>query len=417
MTITLHPHPGKVRRDGSRLLFVRLTFKRQHRLLATSTVLTGADLTRGGALKSATSINDYDAIVRRIRAASSTIDPFALDAMTIDEVVGRIRTELTRSTFTLDFVRWCWDYAATKAPGTRRNYETSAKALEDYCREKKLPGLDINAVNKALLLDFQRWAAARPKASSHYKLRRAVGEGSDAQAVHILAKLSTAYNAAKARYNDEDAGIIFIPRSPFSSLKLVAPPVGNAQGNLGEAVVQRIIDARGATEAEDIALAAFVLSFGLMGANLADLYEMRPPTDGVVMYHRRKTRTRRPDKAQMVVRVDPRLTGYAARLYGRRKGLFLPKLSEVANDSYITAYVNNGLRSWAKREGIPPFTFYAARKSWASIARNKAGVDKATVDECLCHRGTLQLADIYIERDWSIPARANKAVLDLFRWP
>lgn len=52
----------------------------------------------------------------------------------------------------------------------------------------------------------------------------------------------------------------------------------------------------------------------------------------------------------------------------------------------------------------------------ATLAR-KAGVEKALVDECLCHVGDFQLTDIYAERDWDLINGANEKVLALFRWP
>lgn len=47
---------------------------------------------------------------------------------------------------------------------------------------------------------------------------------------------------------------------------------------------------------------------------------------------------------------------------------------------------NAALKRWAEREGVEPFTFYAARHTWASLAR-RAGVEKATIDDALGHRG------------------------------
>ena len=217
-------------------------------------------------------------------------------------------------------------------------------------------------------------------------------------------------------YNDEDAGVIVIPRSPFAALRLPKPKAIRPQTNLGIDIVQRIIDASPESERESLAFAAFVVSFGTMGANLADLYEMRPPVDGVVEYNRRKTRTRRDDRALMRVAVDDRLAPYIARLSSGRGKYWLDKLRAEASGLHISEVINDRLHAWAEREGVRPFTFYAARKSWASIARNNAGVDKATVDECLCHRGDLRLADIYIEKDWSLLWKANAKVLDLFAW-
>jgi integrase len=91
-------------------------------------------------------------------------------------------------------------------------------------------------------------------------------------------------------------------------------------------------------------------------------------------------------------------------------------LRAFATDRHISGKINTHLARWCRAEGLEPFTFYAARKTWATLARNKAGIDKATVDECLCHRGDLRLADIYIERDWGLLDAANARVLDLLRW-
>lgn len=67
--------------------------------------------------------------------------------------------------------------------------------------------------------------------------------------------------------------------------------------------------------------------------------------------------------------------------------------------------------TYKRRDGT-----YAARHSWATIARGPAGNEKATVDEGLVHKGDYSLADIYAERDWSRINEANRRVLDLFSW-
>ena len=78
--------------------------------------------------------------------------------------------------------------------------------------------------------------------------------------------------------------------------------------------------------------------------------------------------------------------------------------------------MNAALRRWQRREGLPDFTFYAARHTWATLAR-RAGVEKATVDECLGHVGDFHLTDIYAERPWDLLDAANAKVLALFEWP
>ena len=116
------------------------------------------------------------------------------------------------------------------------------------------------------------------------------------------------------------------------------------------------------------------------------------------------------------VTVPEVLQPYIARLQDGPRGWWLPALHHGSKDG-TTAVVNRGLRKWAERNGVKPFTFGAARHSWASIARQKAKVEKATVDECLVHVGEFRITDIYAERAWDLLDEANEKVLALFRWP
>lgn len=57
-----------------------------------------------------------------------------------------------------------------------------------------------------------------------------------------------------------------------------------------------------------------------------------------------------------------------------------------------------------------------ARHSWATIARNKAGIPKADIDFCLGQvNNDYKMADIYINIDYSIFDKSNRAVLDLLK--
>ena len=107
---------------------------------------------------------------------------------------------------------------------------------------------------------------------------------------------------------------------------------------------------------------------------------------------------------------------YIERLQDAPGSWWLPVLHRMArNKDYATAKVNDALKKWCEDNNVPPFTFYAARHTWASLAR-KAGVEKATIDECLCHKGDFSLTDIYAERSWELMTEANRRVLELFNW-
>ena len=79
--------------------------------------------------------------------------------------------------------------------------------------------------------------------------------------------------------------------------------------------------------------------------------------------------------------------------------------------------VNKGLEQIAKELNLHcKLTTNWIRHSWASVARNKACVPKADVDFCLGHvNNDYKMADIYIEIDYSIFDKSNRAVLDYLK--
>ena len=84
--------------------------------------------------------------------------------------------------------------------------------------------------------------------------------------------------------------------------------------------------------------------------------------------------------------------------------------------SGFNGYINRGLKLVGKMEGVgvEDLEFYAARHTWATLARNKAKVDKATIHEALNHVDEqMRVTDIYIDRDYSQQDAANKRVLAL----
>ena len=417
--ITLKPIiiQGNTRKDGTTPVYIRLTQHGVTRRLPTNIICRPSDLTRGGRIKSADIISKGNALCDRMRATLDTLPPSLVDTWTADQVAAHIRQSLAGDDFRLDFFAFGEAYAEgmKAAPKTRKSYLWALNALERYIGRRSL---DVNEITRALLLGFVDYIDAEPKMHRKTAHRgvsptsvKKVPGGASSRAV---AKLSAIYEAAKFKYNDEDTGCIRIPRSPFRGLDLKTPP-SKGQDALSVEVMQRVIDARGETRTERTALAVFVVSFLTQGANLADLYRQRDFAGDVWRYNRKKTEHRRADGAEMRVTLQPELSEFVGRLRSAGpRGWWLPALHLLGtNADGCTLLVNRGLRSWCEREGLPPFTFYAARHTWATLAR-RIGVEKATVDEALCHVGDFSVADIYAERAWHLHAEANRRVISLF---
>ena len=402
------------RKDGTYPVKIRVTFKGVSRRLPTTLVCTTNDLTRSLKIKSASILNKSDELISRMRNAVKDLSPFDLDNKDVDWVVSNIKDSLTQEDFHLDFFEWSDRYILTKAETTRRAYSCALNTLERFLGRRSL---DINDISRSLLLEFMDKVDGEKK--MHYNVKTGQVEESKADKIpkgastRHLAKLEHLFNAAKEKYNDEDSGRILIPRSPFSKIIKVYP-VSNGQSNLGQELMQRIISSQVDNDVMRTALDIFIVSFGLMGANMADLYYAKPVKEEWV-YNRQKTSSRRADRAEMRVIIPEQLKPYLERLKGKG-GWWLNRLHEFASSKdFATARVNRCLKKWCEDNEVEVFTFYAARHTFASLAR-KEGVDKSTIDDCLGHKGSFQVADIYAEKAWGLMQEANRKVLDLFTW-
>lgn len=408
--------PGNKRKDGTHPVNIRVTFKGKVRRLATTLVCTPNDLTRTHRIKNATILTRADAIIGRMREAVQTLTPFDLEGADVDDVVRHIKDTLTGEDFHLDFFAFSESYINGKTPTTRRAYATALNTLARFLGQRSL---DVNDISRAMLMEFMEFVDGEPV--MHYDRKRGVVVESKTEKIpkgastRHLAKLEHLFNAAKDKYNDDDSGRILIPKSPFSKIVKVYP-MSSGQGNLGRELMQRIISSRSDSEVMQTALDVFVLSFALMGANMADLYNARPFKGGTWRYHRQKTMTRRADQAEMRVDIPHQIRPVLARLEGDGEW-WLDRLHQFASSKdFATARVNRCLRKWCEANGVKVFTFYSARHTWASICRNDCRVDKSTIDDCLGHKGSYQVTDIYADKAWGLIQEANQKVLQLFNW-
>ena len=390
------------RRDGTFLVVLRVYFDGKVRRVPTSIVCRQSDLTRSGRIKSQAVLDMANAQAAKMMEAVAGLTGKELAGKDVDWVVERMKCADRLHTFRLDFFAFADEYLETKRPSSRCQYVTALNAFALFLGRRSI---DINDITKSLLTAFVSWMADKAFSFQSGRLSpsRRVRIPNGAESRHI-AKLGHIYGKAKERFNDEDDGAIVIPRSPFSGMRVKAPP-SRSKKALSVETMQRVIDAQGRTPRMRVALDLFVLSFALMGANLADLYEAGR-LSSVWSYRRKKVRDRRADGAEMRVYIPDCVKDRLRAL----------SVLQERDPSYITEMVNRGLAAWCADEGVPRFTFGAARHTFATLARYKAGVEKATVDECLCHIGDFKVTDIYLERDWDLLDRANRRVLDLFRW-
>lgn len=413
-TITIKAVPGRKRKDGTYPVRIRVTFARVSRFVQTTVTARASDLTRGGKIKNPVIIAQTNDLCDRLRAEAAKISPFELEGKDVDWVVLRLKGAMRQRDFRLDFFSWADEFLKTKTEGNRAKYLTALRAFERYLGKREC---DVNAITHAMLVAFADYCDSGPKFaySRHKGVVTTDKPRTGPISPHYLSHLSHIFEAAKDRYNDEDGGAVVIPRSPFRKLNMTPPRPKNPQKALPIEVIQAMISTPVSNKYRT-ALDVFIVGFALYGANLADLWEAAPPTGRWWAYNRRKTRNRRADHAHIVVDISWRIEPFLRRLgAGTSSEVWLPALHRMGSSASAAGkFVNTGLRWWCESRGIEPFTYYAGRHSWATLARRST--EKATVDEALGHVGDYRIADIYAERDWVQVAEANRRVLALFRW-
>jgi integrase len=228
------------------------------------------------------------------------------------------------------------------------------------------------------------------------------------------------YKKARIEFNDPDLGIMRIPVDIFEYYKVPRVPAAEHRDIPAE-WIQMMLDQREGLEGrERMAIDVFLLSFGLMGINSIDLYNVREqPKDGVLHYFRTKTTDRRSDGAEMFVRIEECVRGLVNEYRGKERTFRFHTM--YATDNTFNAAINKGLKSWKSRNGLEDedkFTFYSARHTWATLGASKrVGIDLALVTEGLCHVDQGRKVDmVYIRKDWERVWDANAKVLGLFQW-
>ena len=404
------------KKDGTYPIYIRATHKQKLRRMKTDLVAYPSDLTRDHKLKMGNLRRKCEELIRQLYDAQNEISGFDMPRANVDFIVSSVKETLTEEDWHLDFFSFAEEYIekAPIAESTKHTYRVAVSALARYVGSRSL---DINEINLPLLEDFVHFLNNEPKYHFDKKLKKTVATKQDKRpgtgAKAYLTKLGSIFNAAKRRYNDEDLGKIRIPRSPFEKITVKASPA-EGQSPLTLETVRMMIASTPQKESERNALDLFLISLGLMGANIADLYEATKPTKEQWDYRRKKTTHRRADNAQMKVLIPDCLAPYIERLSSgsaSNRWLNLSRRFETAD--YATQGTNKALKSWAAANGLPTFTFYAARKTWATIAGSKeCNIDKALIDECLVHVGQFKMADIYIQKDWERIWEANRKVCD-----
>lgn len=397
------------RADGTYNIKIRVTHKQRKKYLSTPWYVGKEDLTRALKLKNQKYIDMVEDTLRRYRAICNSVGE-GLDDMTVEQVVELLAKDREKP-FDLDIVAYTEAFIAKLEKdgrgGTAKAYKVAINSLKRFAEREVV---SIKEITVQFLNDWIAWIAKQPP-------RKDCKKGDRAQSLY-LAQLRAMYNRAKKEFNDEEAGIIHIPFSPFNKVEIPKPSLSRKRALSVEqmrafAQVPYTTILQPGVNRFNFAKDVFLLSFFLVGMNAADLFAATDIADGRITYQRQKTRNRRADKAEISIRIEPEAQALVDKYRdttGQRVFNFYRLYSST--DTFCAA-LNKGLKRIGKIIGVDDLEFYAARHSWATIANNDAGVDKYTVHTALNHVDeNMRVTDIYIRKSWDKIDAANRAVLD-----
>ena len=393
--ITVRKH--QKRKDGKYPVSIRLTHESKIAYISTGYYAQQSDLTRTFELKNALyckalngQIEEFEKILVGLGRNISRYDAHGL----VEYLLKATSAEKQG----IDFVKFARALIADmeeKGKKQPESYRYAINNLEKFLNAKKQNVLLMTDINVNFLKEYEAFISGVRAPSAYISIIRAI------------------FNIARKKYNDEDTGIILIPNNPFGKYRVPAQNVARKRG-LDSVNVRKIFDYNPKGILDNIAKDVFVLSFCLVGTNAIDLYSCRPPVDGYIVYEREKTRERRKaDRALIRIRIEPEILPLIEKYRDAEGERAFDFFRRYANHRTFGSAVNNGLKIIGKTVGLEKLQLYAARHSWAGIARNECGIPKSEVHEYLNHVDPeLKITDLYLQKDWRPLAEANRKVIN-----
>lgn len=385
------------KQDGTYNVKLRITFKRKDRKLSTNIFVDKTQLTRSLKIKDQRVLDMIEERKKELRDIIARIDPFALDAMDVDQLVAQIRRmSEDAKAFRLDFFEFSNTVIADKPHRSGLNYACAVNALRKFLGDRET--MDISEVTSSMMRGFE----------AHLKKEF----GNTARAVSLYTgAIAHIHKCARMKYNDEESELIRI-KNPFEYYHPPKQSRSQHRNTTVDVLRLMMVERKELTGRERLGVDLFLLSFGLIGMNTPDIYDLKKDVRNVVTYQRTKTRTRRSDKAEMKVRLEKEIAEVIED-YRARSGEYMFKFHNMyCCYQCLTTAINIGLHTWCRRHEIEPhLTMYSCRHTWPTIAYS-IGINPAIITDALNHVDEgRRMDDIYTVKDWSVLWDANRKVL------
>ena len=379
------------RQDGTYGVYIRIGFKSKYIYVPTIYSAGKTEMNKKGEVKNGNIVDGCNQIIaeyRRLIALAGDLRDF--DVKMVLEFIEEKKVHKNG----LNYSKLFRDYM-------EQNKESPSKSIHraTYNHLVKYAGDEIlvNDITPNWLLLFQ-----------HYLMKRM---GSPGVSMY-LSQVRTVYNWIIDEYEYKGYKFIY----PFRKYD-IPTPIYKPNKALSREQLRAILFTKLKTAEANRMRDAFAISLMTLGTNAKDLYLIEKIGDRME-YNRSKTKDRRTDNAFISVKIEPEVRPFIKRNKGVKRAFSFSDVHVSPRRFALSS--KRGLdnaRAQINRiygdDFIPEFTFYDARRTMASVMRNKLGISKDDVAKCLNHVDTVnKTTDVYIEQDFSILDRCNRKFID-----
>lgn len=380
------------RKDGTFLVKIRMIHNRQTRYIRTPFYVHKSDITKKGAIKDRFLLDKLDERCAELRRRVTELG-FQVEEMSIDALKEKLTS---KEIVDIDLFEFCCkvqdELKKNNRSGTAECYMIAIKHFKKYLNKDKIL---IREINKSVVNAYVKFLSETKKTRT-VKLR--------------VALLSSLFNMARKEYNDEELGIIRVLYNPFADVKVnVVEDKKNAFPSVEH--MQKFIDNKTESQYEKD---MFLFSFCALGINMADIVALKK-TDynsatNTIRYKRKKIERRCGEDSVIEVKLNEVTNKILERYKDNTNSKLLLKLPKALS---VLKY-----DKIEKELGFEHFTFYTARHTMASFARNICKIDKYVVHEMLNHASDskMRITDAYIDKSYTHLWEANDKLMSLFDW-
>jgi integrase len=415
LTIKAEIKRSELKVDGTYNVKIRFTLDRKVKRLSTNLFVTQQDLTKSLKFKEDTSIKrEIDRLVLYYREQCLKLQ-LDQNHYSLDEIIEFLNGEQEKQQ-TIDFIKFSREWIASATIKGAPNYTTAINALVRFVGKEEL---DINLITLDFLEQFKAFLIGERDARTKKLIQQGKRVTSNRTLSLYLVSIKRLFCEAKHKFNKKDKNLILIPNSPFEDFKIPKQEATRKRAIPADIIkkvwrlpYKDMKKGYKSTCRYNLAKDCFILSFCLMGINSADLYNATEMRGNTIIYNRTKTKTRRLDSAKMMVDI-PKIVQPLIDKYKDSTGKRLFNFYQYYGDEKtFNKAINSGLKEIGVILDVNDLEYYAARHSWATIALNKAGIDKYIVHAALNHiDDSMKVTDIYIERDFVNENKANAKVV------